>query len=257
MDDEPLATKGLKRRLEQFEDVEVIKTCRNGRQAIQEINAKHPDLVFLDIQMPRFDAFDVIKAIQNKPPLFVLVTAFSDHALKAFEAHVVDYLLKPVDEDRLAECMERVRKRLNSEDAGQRAVALEQALRKFDPAVAEEYAAKHANEVEDHYEKVINIRDRGQIFRVEVEKIEYIEAAGDYLCIHTEGRTLIQRETMKDMEQRLNPSIFKRVHRSYIVNMGFISEVKPRSFGGGAIVLKSGANVKISRSYRDVVTQFL
>ena len=158
--------------------------------------------------MPGFDGFSVVQGLMEvEPPLFVFVTAYSDHALRAFEAQAVDYLMKPVDESRLADTLDRVRQR--------------------------------------------------QIFRVDVDTIEIVEAAGDYMCIKTADNTLILRETMKDLEKRLDPRRFQRVHRSTIVNLDQVRQVKPHTNGECFLVLDSGAQVKVSRSYRDVVARFV
>lgn len=260
VDDEPLATQGLRLRLEAHEDVEVIATASNGREAIRAIKTHKPDLVFLDIQMPGFDGFSVIQGLMEvEPPLFVFVTAYGDHALRAFEAQSVDYLMKPVEEDRLAATMERVRQRLVEKRGAQEAERLKEALEEHAPEAAEELAAD-AGPV-DHsptrFEKMINIKDQGQIFRVDVDTIERIDAAGDYMCIQTGDNTLILRETMKDLEKRLDPRRFQRVHRSTIVNLDLVRQVKPHTNGECFLVLDSGAQVKVSRSYRDVVARFV
>jgi two-component system, LytTR family, response regulator len=261
VDDEPLATQGLQLRLEAHDDVEVVATAANGREAIRMIKTHKPDLVFLDIQMPGFDGFSVIQGLlEVEPPLFVFVTAFSDHAVKAFEAQAVDYLVKPVDEDRLAGTLDRVRQRLSEKRSAEEAERLKEALVEHAPEAAEELAdgggggeAPAAN----RFEKMINIKDQGQIFRVDVDTIERIDAAGDYMCIQTGDNTLILRETMKDLEKRLDPRRFQRVHRSTIVNLDLVRQVKPHTNGECFLVLDSGAKVKVSRSYRDVVARFV
>src|SRR5215216_4231583 len=212
VDDEPLATQGLQLRLQAFDDVEVVATAANGREAIRQIKTHKPDLVFLDIQMPGFDGFSVIQGLMDiEPPLFVFVTAYGEHAL--------------------------------AEHA---------------PEAAEELAeAAPEGPAANRYERMINIKDQGQIFRVDVDTIERIDAAGDYMCIQTGDNTLILRETMKDLEKRLDPRRFQRVHRSTIVNLDLVRQVKPHTNGECFLVLDSGAQVKVSRSYRDVVARFV
>ena len=259
VDDEKLAIQGLQLRLEPFEDVEVIDTCSNGREAIRKIKTEKPDLVFLDIQMPGFDGFSVVKGVMEiDPPLFVFVTAYEEHAIRAFEANAVNYLMKPVDEDKLADTIERVRQRLaekkSSEDAGQ----LLDVLSEVAPDRAAQFSEGDLeNDSGDRFEKLINVKDRGKIFRVEVDSIEHIEAAGDYMCIRTADNSLILRETMKDLERRLDPRKFQRVHRSTIVNLDQVRQVKPHTNGECFLVLDSGQEVKVSRSYRDVVARFV
>jgi two-component system LytT family response regulator len=257
VDDEKLAIKGLQLRLEKFDDVEIIGTCANGREAIRAIKTEKPDLVFLDIQMPGFDGFSVVKGVMEiEPPLFVFVTAYEEHAIRAFEANAVNYLMKPVDEDKLADTVERVRVRLAEKRGAEEAEKLKNVLSEVAPEAAEEFADGET-ESADRYEKLINIKDRGQIFRVEIDSIEHIEAAGDYMCIYTGDNSLILRETMKDLERRLDPRTFQRVHRSTIVNLNQVSQVKPHTNGECFLVLDSGAEVKVSRSYRDVVARFV
>ncbi len=257
VDDEPLAIQGMQLRLEAHADVEIIDTCVNGREAIRSIKTHKPDLVFLDIQMPGFDGFSVVQGLMEvEPPLFVFVTAYSDHAIRAFEAQAMDYLMKPVEEARLADTLDRVRQRLAEKRGAEEVDRLKEVLAEVAPDAAadmQEGDQLSAN----RFEKLINIKDRGQIFRVDVDTIESVEAAGDYMCIKTSDNTLILRETMKDLEKRLDPRRFQRVHRSTIVNLDLVKEVKPHTNGECFLVLGSGAQVKVSRSYRDVVARFV
>jgi two-component system, LytTR family, response regulator len=260
VDDEPLAIQGLELRLAAHEDVEIIERCRNGREAIKAIKTLKPDLVFLDVQMPGFDGFGVLQGLLDiDPPLIVFVTAFDEHAVRAFEAQAVDYLLKPVEDQRLAAALQRVRLRLREKSASVEA----ERLRAVVQAVAPQQAGQPAAMLHDNgFEKIINVRDRGQIFRVDVDTIERIEAAGDYMCLYiahglNNAQTLILRETMKDLEKRLDPKAFQRIHRSAIVNLNQVREVKPHTNGECFLVLTSGAQVKVSRSYREVVARFV
>lgn len=260
VDDEKLAIQGLQLRLEPFADVEIVDTAQNGREGIRKIKMHKPDLVFLDIQMPGFDGFSVIQGLMDvEPPLVVFVTAYSDHAVRAFEAQAVDYLVKPVDPQRLADALDRVRQRLAEKRGVAEAERLKEVLAEVAPEAAEELDSTPAAEghAADRYEKMINIKDRGQIFRVDVDSIERIDAAGDYMCIYTADNSLILRETMKDLEKRLDPRNFQRVHRSTIVNLSQVKQVKPHTNGECFLVLGSGAQVKVSRSYRDVVARFV
>lgn len=256
VDDEKLAVQGLQLRLAPYADVEVIDTCANGREAIRAIKTEKPDLVFLDIQMPGFDGFSVVKGVMEiDPPLFVFVTAYQEHAIRAFEANAVNYLMKPVDEDKLADTLERVRTRLSEKRSAEEAEKLKDVLAEVAPDAMQNMPADE--ESTGRYERIINVKDRGQIFRVDVETIEHIEAAGDYMCIYTGDNSLILRETMKDLERRLDPRAFQRVHRSTIVNLDLVRQVKPHTNGECFLVLESGAEVKVSRSYRDVVARFV
>ena len=256
VDDEKLAIQGLQLRLEPYSDVEIIGTCANGREAIRAIKTEKPDLVFLDVQMPGFDGFSVVKGVMEiDPPLFVFVTAYEEHAIRAFEANAVNYLMKPVDEDKLADTLDRVRTRLAEKRSAEEAEKLKDVLAEVAPDAMENLPAEE--ESIGRFEKLINVKDRGQIFRVDVDTIEHIEAAGDYMCIYTGDNSLILRETMKDLERRLDPRVFQRVHRSTIVNLDQVRQVKPHTNGECFLVLDSGAEVKVSRSYRDVVARFV
>jgi two-component system LytT family response regulator len=258
VDDESLAIQGLKLRLEAHPDVEIIDTCQNGREAIRSIKTHKPDLVFLDVQMPGFDGFSVVQGMMEiEPPLFIFVTAYSDHAIRAFEAQAVDYLMKPVEEDRLADALDRVRLRLAEKRQVQEAGRLREVLAEVAPEAMSGFVSEGEPHAASRYEKLINIKDRGQIFRVDVDSIERIDAAGDYMCIYTADNSLILRETMKDLEKRLDPRHFQRVHRSTIVNLSQVRQVKPHTNGECFLVLESGAQVKVSRSYRDVVARFV
>ena len=257
VDDEPLAVQGLELRLAAFPDIELVGDAMNGREAIRAIRTEKPDVVFLDVQMPGFDGFSVVSALADiEPPLFVFVTAYSDHAIRAFEAQAVDYLMKPVDPERLAQTMDRLRNRLAERRLCEEAERLAARLAEVDPDSVSQLLPA-AEPASDRYERIINVKDQGQIFRVEVDRIEKIDAAGDYMCLTTADQTLVLRETMKDLERRLDPRKFQRVHRSTIVNLDNVRQVKPHTNGECFLTLASGATVKVSRSYRDVVARFL
>ena len=257
VDDEPLAIQGMELRLQAHDDVEIIERCSNGREAIRAIKTHKPDLVFLDIQMPGFDGFSVVQGLMEvEPPLFVFVTAYSDHALRAFEAQAVDYLMKPVEEARLADTLDRVRQRLNEKRGAGEVEKLKEVLAEHAPDAVTDLS-EGGEVASSRFEKLINIKDRGQIFRVDVDTIEMIEAAGDYMVINTGDNSLVLRETMKDLEKRLDPRRFQRVHRSTIVNLDLVKQVKPHTNCECFLLLESGAQVKVSRSYRDVVARFV
>ena len=163
-----------------------------------------------------------------------------------------------VEPQRLADALDRVRKRLSEGRAVGEAERLKEVLAEVAPDAVDQMATEEVEApAANRFEKMINIKDRGQIFRVDVDSIERIDAAGDYMCIYTADNSLILRETMKDLEKRLDPRVFQRVHRSTIVNLGLVREVKPHTNGECFLVLDSGAQVKVSRSYRDVVARFV
>ncbi len=258
VDDESLAIQGLKLRLEAHEDVEVVETCTNGREAIRAIKTHKPDLVFLDIQMPGFDGFSVVQGVMEvEPPLFVFVTAYSEHAVRAFDTKAIGYLVKPVDEQRLADVLDHARQRLAEKRQSAEAERLREVLAEVAPEAMPDLASEAEAPASSRFEKLINIKDRGQIFRIDVDSIERIEAAGDYMCIYTADNSFILRETMKDLERRLDPRVFQRVHRSWIVNLNLVRQVRPHTNGECFLMLDSGADVKVSRSFRDVVARFV
>jgi len=263
VDDEPLAVRGLSIRLEPFEDIEIIGTCANGREAVKAIKEQKPDLVFLDIQMPGFDGFSVLRALVGETviPLVVFVTAFDQYALEAFVAHALDYLLKPVEEERLQEAVFRVREHVAQRNAIEQNSRLVTLIEKMDNAPVEALTAALEVSAEpvkdDRFDPQLRIKDRGHITIVDIDDVDFIDAAGDYMCIHVGEKTHILRETMKVMEKRLDPKIFQRVHRSTIVNLNKVKEVRPHSNGECFLTLESGKELKVSRSYKSVVGRFM
>ena len=258
IDDEPLAIRGLKIRLQDFGVIEIIGTCSNGRDAVKMIKEQKPDLVFLDIQMPGFDGFSVLRSLVGEAeiPLVVFVTAYDQYALDAFKAHAVDYLLKPVEIDRLAEAIEHVKDSLTQRVAIEQNARLVELIENLDNPPKEALTAileQPLDKQEDRFDPQFRIKDRGHITIVEIKDIDYIDAAGDYMCIHVGEKTHILRETMKTMEKRLDPKIFQRVHRSTIVNLDMVKEVRPHSNGECFLTLLCGEELKVSRSYKDVV----
>lgn len=262
VDDEPLAIRGLAIRLEEFDDIEIIGSCANGREAVKTVKEEKPDLVFLDIQMPGFDGFSVMRALAGEAvmPLVVFVTAFDQYALDAFEAHALDYLLKPVEPERLKEAIFRARSQLAQRTAIEQNAKIVELIEKMDGAPLENLSAlmeQPAEVKEDRFDPHLRIKDRGHISIVPVADVEYIDAAGDYMCIHVGDKTHILRETMKTMEKRLDPKIFQRIHRSTIVNLDKVTEVRPHSNGECFLTLENKTELKVSRSYKDVVGRFM
>lgn len=261
VDDEPLAIKGLNLRLETYQDIEIVGTASNGREAIKKVRAEKPDLVFLDIQMPGLDGFDVVKALANEVlPIIIFATAFDKYAIQAFETHASDYLLKPIDEERLEQAITKVREQIAEHIAIEQNAKLIELIRSLDspPAIelseiltAEDISSK--KQFETHF----NIKDRGEITLVDVTTIAWIDAAGDYMCLHTSDKTHILRETMKNMDKRLDPEIFKRIHRSTIVNTNMVEKLQPTTGGKYLLTLKNGSEVQASRNYREALAQFL
>lgn len=258
VDDEPLALRGLEIRLKDCADVEILAQCANGREALRAIRELRPDLVFLDIQMPGLDGFHVIKALAAEPlPLIVFVTAFDQYALNAFEAHALDYLLKPVDGARLVEAVARARAEIAQRQAIERNARLIRMLREIDPAAAELAALDAAERPAPPYESRLVIRDRGQVTLLDVGSIDWIDAAGDYMCIQAGGQSHILRETMKNMERRLDPARFGRIHRSTIINFDRVDRLVPLGGGDYMAILNTGAELRVGRAFRDKLLRFI
>lgn len=264
VDDESLARKGLALRLKPFTQVELVGESGSSRQALEEIIQLRPDVVFIDIQMPGLNGFELLRELQQRLeelPVVVFVTAFDQYAIKAFEVRALDYLLKPVDEERLKETLERVeqeRQPSEYEKTQQKLVDLvsEVTGQKGD-AILERLAAGADVSDLNRYPEYLAIKDSGEITRVPVNQIEWVDAAGDYMCIHAAGETFILRRTMKELEQELNPNRFQRVHRSAIVNIDQVEKLCTRHNGEYHLVLKNGQNLKVSRSYKDRIKQLI
>jgi two-component system LytT family response regulator len=237
VDDEPIARRGLRQRLRGETDVEVIGECGDGASAIGAITELAPDLVFLDIQMPEVGGFDVVEAIGvARMPAVVFVTAYDEHALRAFDVHAVDYVLKPIDRNRFRTAVERARRRL------------EQAPGQLDRRIAA--ALGELGRPAPDYAKRLAIRGDGRVMLVEVDEVDRLEAAGNYVEVHSGARHQLVRETMASLEARLDPARFVRVSRSSIVNAARVRELQPLFNGDFAVVLRDGTKVAGSRRYR-------
>jgi two-component system LytT family response regulator len=267
VDDEPLARKGLAIRLKAHSEVNLIGQCANGKEALKIIHNERIDLMFLDIQMPGLTGFQVLEHIieQQLPmPAVVFVTAFDQYALKAFEVHALDYLLKPADEQRLAQTMSKIKDHFKSNFEAQQKSKL---IRLVSDVTGKDYQqlltqlANNQELVISDYSDVIAIKDAGEIHRVQVKDILWIDAAGDYMCVHTsedqlkpnKENTYILRKTMKELEGLLDPRQFIRNHRSTIVNKNIITKFSNQVNGEHFLVLKNGKELKVSRSYKDKV----
>lgn len=263
VDDEPLARQGLRIRLNSFPHIDVVAEAGSGREAVELIVNEKPDLVFLDIQMPGLSGFDVLRLIREKAdqmPAVVFVTAYDHYAIRAFEVRALDYLLKPVDEERLAVAMERIGGELRTERATeyqQRLVQLVADITGGDVEEILQQLAEGKSPSIDQYPEHIAIKDSGEITRVAINSIEWIDAAGDYMCIHAANQTHILRRTMKELEQELNPRMFQRIHRSAIVNLAQVEKLCSRQNGEYHLILQNGQELKVSRSYKDRIKQLV
>ena len=259
VDDEPLARRGLELRLREAPDVEIVRQCGNGREAIAAIAELAPDLMFLDIQMPGLSGLDVVAQVpQESLPMIVFVTAFDRFAIQAFEAHALDYLLKPVDDERLGRALERVRAQWQQKQAvAQREQLMALLAETRGRGEIESGDASATASGTRRHAAMLPIRVGRETVRLDVATIDWIDAAGDYMCLHAAGQTHVLRATMKELEEMLDPRLFQRVHRSTIVNLARVTALRPHLNGECFLRLKSGQEVKLSRSYRDKVEVLL
>jgi two-component system LytT family response regulator len=254
VDDEPLARRGLELRLGAHADVEIVGQAGNGREAGFAVAALRPDLMFLDIQMPEMDGFALLRSLPTETlPLTVFVTAFDQYALDAFAACAVDYLLKPVEDQRLAQALQSVRERLGARAAGGDRDKLLRLLARMSGKTDLTLADALAQDAGESGPQRLAIRDGNRTVRLDPESIRWIDAAGDYLCIHTASENFVIRATMREMEQRLDPRRFQRIHRSTIVNLACVRELRSHLNGEYFVTLESGQTLKLSRSYKDKV----
>ena len=263
VDDESLARRGLKVRLANIEGVEVIAECRNGREALSAIAEQSPDLVFLDIQMPGLDGLGVVEELQSDDmPLIVFVTAYDQYAVNAFDLHAVDYVLKPVEEGRLEEAVRRARDLRADRNASHdkaRLIDLVRTMTGKDTAGIDTLL-EHPERVggsERRYPEKLTIRDGSETTLVPMGRIDWVDAAGDYMCVHAEGVTHVMRVTMKALEAQLDPSRFARIHRSTIVNKSRVTRVFSHINGEYFLSLECGARLKMSRTYRERIEDIL
>ncbi len=237
VDDEPLARERMRSLLEAETDIAIVGECRDGREAVSFIRRESPDLVFLDVQIPELDGFQVLEAIASeKAPAIVFVTAYDQYALQAFEVHAVDYLLKPFDEDRFKRALDRARQALARDqgDLSEKLLSLLQELKA----------------PQGYIERLV-VKSAGRLFFLRTDEIEWVESAGNYVCLHVRGESHLLRETMTGLEARLDPARFARIHRTAIVNIDRIKELQPLFHGEYQVVLRDGTELTLSRGYRD------
>ena len=236
VDDEHLARAVLREYLAAHPDIELVGECANGFEAVKAIAEHAPDLVFLDIQMPKLDGFEVVELAGSKPH-YVFATAYDQFALRAFEVHAVDYLLKPFSRERLAEALAQVR------------------LRSPQPATIEA-VVKEAQARQQPLERIL-IRDGARVHVVATSSVDYIEAQDDYVQINAAGKNYLKHQRLSELEAQLDASVFVRIHRSYIVNVGAVERIEAVSKDNHCAVLKSGVKLPISRSGYQKVRELL
>jgi two-component system, LytTR family, response regulator len=238
VDDEPLARDRVKRFLRDEEDVEVIGECGNGDDAVELIKSENPDLVFLDIQMPEKNGFEVIKSLSGKRlPTVVFVTAYDKYALQAFDVHALDYLLKPYNRERIKRAVSRAREHIEHKRLGN----LDERLNTL---IADLKSEKK------YLERLV-VKSIGRVFFLKTDEIDWIEAAGNYVKLHVGRESHMIRETMNGIEAKLDPDKFLRIHRSTVVNIDRIKELHPMFSGDYAVILRNGTELALSRNYRD------
>jgi two-component system, LytTR family, response regulator len=238
VDDEELARRGIRARLERAGDVEILAECEGGSDAIAAIGRTSPDLVFLDVQMPGTSGLDVVEAIGPAAlPRVIFVTAYDSYAIRAFEVNALDYLLKPIDDDRFDAALGRARESLARDGDLERRLAALLASVGGRSTFAERFA----------------VRARGRVVLVAAADVDWVEATGDYVTLHVGAKTWMLRETLASIEAKLDPAAFARIHRSAVVNVDRIAEMRPHDNGEYVVVLRDGTELKLSRSYRGVL----
>lgn len=252
VDDEELARRGLEIRLDKFPDISICAQSRNGREALVAVRDHSPDLIFLDVQMPGMDGFEVLRRLSGSTmPAVIFVTAYDEFALKAFDANALDYLLKPINDERLAEAIERARRTRDNKVANEhRNKLLKFVCELTGRELSLETALAEASGEGQMFPQRLAIRDGGTSACVDVDAIDWIDAAGDYMCVHAAGNTYVLRGTMKRLERLLNPEVFVRVHRSAIVNRHRVTSMRPHRNGEYFLQLGSEAELKLSRKYK-------
>lgn len=241
VDDEALARRGLRHRLTSVPGIEIVGEAGNGREALGLIGQLDPDLVFLDIQMPGIDGFGILRALPvTRWPLVIFITAFDQYALDAFRVHAVDYLLKPVEDSRLREAVERARTLKGH-------AGLEAEHAKLLALVGAERAQSLGERADDR----LTLKDGSNLIRVPLTDIRWIDAAGDYVVVHTDAANHVARASLRELEERLPGERFVRIHRSTIVNARCVAKLRPHINGEYFVALDNGQELKLSRGYRD------
>lgn len=246
VDDEPLAREFLQMLLAAYKDIKVVAQCQNGQEAVSYLQSKPADLLFLDVQMPEMGGFEVIEklGLRQLPPT-VFVTAYHEHAVRAFDVHAVDYLTKPVDPERLGTALERVREK----------IAAKTALMTQEQLTAVLNGLRNSTDEPKSYSSRFLVKDGEKEVLIPVEKIDWIEAAQYYCCLHTNGRKYMLREAITELDKSLNPKQFVRIHRSAIVNLDRIQEVYREGRTEDTVVLSSGQKLKMSKVGRQKLTE--
>jgi two-component system LytT family response regulator len=245
VDDEPLARRNLRLLLENDPQIEVMGECRNGREAVRAIENSAPDLLFLDIQMPEMDGFDVLAQVgPERIQAIIFVTAFDQYALKAFEVHALDYLLKPFDDARFARALQQAKSQIEQHE-------ISELTQKLLALLEERETDRQHRRGQKTYLTRLMIKLASRVVLLKVSEIDWIEADGNYAKLHVGRKSHLLREKMQDLEDQLDPRRFVRIHRSIIVNLNRIKEMHPHFNGDYILVLEDGTQLKLSRSRRE------
>jgi two-component system, LytTR family, response regulator len=248
VDDEPLAREGLRMLLEKESDIELVGEAGSGKEAVASIDRLKPDLVFLDVQMPELDGFSVLRTVKHVPEV-VFVTAYDKYAIDAFRVHALDYLLKPFDDTRFKDALDRAKRHLKLERVSQLSQSLVALLGGEEPDAASGAAAPAEKTGEPASR--LAIKDTGRVVFLDVEEIDWIESADYYVQLHTAKKIYLHRETMQSLEERLDPKKFVRIHRTAIVNVRRVKELRSEGRRDVVAVLSDGTELKVSRGCRD------
>ena len=259
VDDEPLARRTLRVLLEPEEGVEIVGEAGNGAEALEMVAAASPDLVFLDVQMPEMDGFEVLNALgPERTPAVVFVTAFDEHAVRAFDAEAADYLLKPVDDERFHRALARARARIGDARVRELASRLARMLSPSSPLPSPAtLPTQPASAASAQYAERIVVKKNSRVTLLDVQTVDWIEAADYVVRIHAGGAVHVLREPVAELEKRLDPRRFFRIHRSTIVNMGSVKELQPLFHGEYVVIMRDGAELRLSRARRDRLQQLL
>ncbi|HEX6044567.1 MAG TPA: LytTR family DNA-binding domain-containing protein [Pyrinomonadaceae bacterium] len=247
VDDEPLARRNLRLLLEKDPQIEIVGECGNGREAVKAIGELSPHLIFLDIQMPEMDGFDVLERVgPDHIQALIFVTAFDQYALKAFDVHALDYLLKPFDDERFAHALRRAKAQVEARE-------INRLSRRLLALLDERESQRLRSSRQSEYLTRLMIKVSGRVMLLKVNEIDFIEADGNYAKLHVGRKAHLLREKMHDLEARLDPAKFVRIHRSVIVNLDRIKEMQPHFNGDYMVILEDGRQLRLSRTRRETL----
>jgi two-component system LytT family response regulator len=262
VDDEPLAREGLETMLKSDPEIEVIGTAADGQSAVDAIRSRAPDLVFLDIQMPKRDGFGVLAELKPaERPVVIFVTAYDQHAIRAFEVSAIDYLLKPYSDARFAASLKRAKEEIRKTRTSNLSRQIEQLLEQVrgldsTPAAAPAAEAPAAPAAPDYVDRIV-LKADGALHFIKTRDVIWIEAQGDFVKVQTQGKTQLVRETLQSMERKLDAAKFLRIHRSFLVNLEHVRKVEVALYGDYIVYMSDGSKLRLSRNYRSKLKALL